>query len=932
MTAITNRSMFFVLIAAALATVLAAPLSAANPATESDELIPYEVFTLKNGLRLVVHEDRKAPIVAVNIWYHVGSRNEKPGQTGYAHLFEHLMFQGSKNSGGEQIELLEKVGATDLNGTTWFDRTNYFQTVPVGALDRALFLESDRMGHMLEAIDQAVLDEQRGVVQNEKRQGDNRPYSKIWEELQKQIFPPGHPYSWETIGSMEDLEAASLEQMHTWFRTYYGPNNAVLVVAGDVNAAEVLERVEYWFGNIPAGPPLTVQSEWIPKHSTERRQILQDRVPQDRVYIAWPGPRWGTEDASQMGLAADILANGKNSRLYERLVYRDQLATDVGMAAYFLEIAGMLVIELSVKPGVDPTVVEKIAREELAEFLRNGPTKAELQREKTRQRASFLRSIETIGGFGGKSAVLAENLVYGGNPGLYQKALDEIAAATPTMVRDAALRWLDQPPYVGLVTPYPELQTTGTEADRSKLPEALPPKAAAFPAFTSKVLDSGMRLIVAQREGVPVVDMSLLIDSGYAADDAARSGEASMTMAMLDEGAGELDSLEISAQLSSLGATLGAAAILDTVSVSMSALSENIDASLDLFADVILNPTFPADELERLRAQYITLIQQEKSEPVSMALRVLPGLLYGPDHAYGKPLTGSGTETTINAITRDDLVKWHQTWFRPNNATLIVVGDTSIEQIAPRIEKLFSGWTPGTVPTKNIANVQTKRSDVIYLIDKPGAEQSIIFAGQLVVPMDNPDEIAIEAFNDILGGTFSSRINLNLREEKSWSYGARSTIVSARGQRPFFAYAPVQTDKTAASLAEILREITEIRASNPPRDDELRRVQDSSILSLSGQWETNAAVLGSVAEIVAFDLPENYWNTYAEKLESLSLQQVSAAGNSLLNPSQLTLVVIGDRARISSDLEALNIGGIRLIDVDGNPVPGKAAIAASGLQ
>jgi len=923
MTAIAHRSLSSMLIAAVMATLLIS----ASVAGETEELIPYEAFTLKNGLRLVVHEDHKAPIVAVNIWYHVGSRNETPGQTGYAHLFEHLMFQGSQHSGGEQIELLEKVGATDLNGTTWFDRTNYFQTVPVGALDRVLFLESDRMGHMLEAIDQAKLDEQRGVVQNEKRQGDNQPYNKIWEELQKQVFPPNHPYSWETIGSMKDLEAASLEQMQDWFKTYYGPNNAVLVVAGDVKAEDVLKRVEYWFGNIPPGPPLTVQSEWIPRHSTERRQILQDRVPQDRIYIAWPGPRWGTNDASQMNLAANILANGKNSRLYERLVYRDQLATDVSMSGFFLEISGMLVIELSVKPGVDPAVVEKIARDELAEFLRKGPSSEEVRREQTQQRAGFLRDIETIGGFGGKSAVLAENLVYGGDPGLYQRTLDEIAAATPATVRAVAQAWLDQPPYVGYVTPYPELQATGTEADRSSLPEPLPPKEATFPTFSRKTLASGLKLIVVQRDSVPVIDMSLVVDSGYAADDPQRSGEASLTMAMLDEGAGKLDALEISARLASLGATLGTGAGLDTAAVTMSALSENLDASLDLFAEVILDPTFPPDELERLRSQYLSRIQQEKSEPVSMALRVLPALLYGDDHAYGKPLTGSGTEATIAAITRDDLIRWYQTWFKPNNATLIVVGDTNIDEIAPRIDKLFSDWEAAKVPVKNITTVSKKSEDVIYLIDKPGAEQSIIFAGQLVVPMDNPEEIAIEAFNDILGGTFSSRINLNLREEKSWSYGARSTIVSARAQRPFFAYAPVQTDKTAASLAEILREIKEIQSGNPPQAAELERVQNSSTLSLSGQWETNAAVLAALAKLVAFDLPDDYWATYAKKLNRLSLQQVTAAGNKLLDPSQLTLVVIGDRARISGELEALNAGEIRLIDTNGIELSSKPASA-----
>lgn len=886
---------------------------------QDDVLIPYELFTLDNGLTLIVHEDPKAPIAAVNIWYHVGSRNETPGRTGYAHLFEHLMFQGSENSPGEYLEVVEKVGATDLNGTTWFDRTNYFQTVPVGALDRVLFLESDRMGHMLEAIDQDMLDEQRGVVQNEKRQGDNQPYSKIWEEMLVNLFPPNHPYSWETIGSMEDLDAASLEEMQTWFKTYYGPNNAVLVVAGDVKAEDVLERVNYWFGDIPPGPPLVVQKEWIPVHTSERRQVIEDRVPQERIYIAWPGPRWGTTDAQQISLAADIFANGKNSRLYERLVYRDQLATDVSMSVFNLEIAGIMVVELSVKPGVDGAVVEQIAREELAEFIRKGPTKKELRRVQTQVKAGFLRGIERIGGFGGKSSVLAENMVYGNDPGYYQKTLADIEATTTADIKTVSKKWLDQPPYVANIVPYPKLATTGIEADRSSLPEPEEPKPAVFPAARRTTLDSGLDLVVVERPNIPVIDFNLIVDSGYAADRPEYQGEASMTMAMLDEGAGDLESLEISEQLALLGASLAAGASLDSASVGLSALKENLEESLGIYATVILEPTFPDEELERLRAQYQTLISQEKSQPISMALRVLPKLLYGAGHVYGQPLTGSGTEETITAITRDDLVNWHRTWFRPNNATLVVVGDTTLEEIVPLIEKLFSDWEPAEVPSKTITKVETETSDSIYLIDKPGAEQSIIFVSQLVVPMANPDETAIDAFNDVLGGQFSSRLNMNLREEKHWSYGARSTIVPTRAQRPFFAYAPVQTDKTAESLAEILREIKEILNGNPPSAEELERVQRSNTLSLSGRWETNAAVSGALADIVDYGLPTDFWDTYAARLNELSLEQVTAAGQATLDPSALTLVVIGDRERIANGLAELGAGDIRLIDVDGKP-------------
>ncbi len=391
-------------------------------------------------------------------------------------------------------------------------------------------------------------------------------------------------------------------------------------------------------------------------------------------------------------------------------------------------------------------------------------------------------------------------------------------------------------------------------------------------------------------------------------------------MAMLDEGAGDLDALEISEQLAMLGAGLATGAGLDTASVGLSALTENLDESMDLFATVVLQPTFPEAELERLRAQYQNAIRQEKSDPTSMALRVLPALLYGENHAYAQPLTGSGTESSIAAINRDDLVAWHATWFRPNNATLVIVGDTTAEEIVPKIDKLFKGWEAGDVPQKNIPPVAASPVDGLYLIDKPGAEQSIIFAGQLVVPMANPDETAIETFNDVLGGQFSSRINLNLREEKHWSYGARSTVVATRAQRPFFAYAPVQTDKTAESIKEIDREIREIQSKNPPSQAELERVQRSNTLSLSGRWETNQAVLAAVNEIVSYGLPDDYWNNYAQSLNELSLEDVSGAARNTVDPDALTWVVIGDRQRIEAELKALDMGEIRLIDTDGNPV------------
>ena len=900
---------------AVLISLLVAPAICADEA-----LIPYELFVLDNGLTLIVHEDHKAPVVSVNIWYHVGSKNEQPGQTGFAHLFEHLMFQGSENFDGEYIESLQQIGATDLNGTTWFDRTNYFQTVPKTALDRVLWLESDRMGHLLGAIDQAKLDEQRGVVQNEKRQGENQPYDKVWQHLLKQLYTDGHPYSWETIGSMKDLEAASLEDVQEWFRTYYGPNNAVLAVAGDVETAKVLERVKHYFGDIPPGPPLVKLEEWVPRHSSERRERIEDRVSQERLYMAWTSPRWGTRAASDLELALHIIGGDKNSRLYKRLVYEDQIATDVEMGAYNLEIAGLTYLQASAKVGVDLAIIEKAAKEEIQRFIDRGPTAKELERVQTQYRASFLRGIERVGGFGGKSGVLAENMVYGGSPDRYQRKLDYIADASRADLQTVVGEWLGENAYIAEVYPHPAMTAAPAGADRSKPPEPAGFPSGEFPEFDRVTLTNGLDVLVAQRTAIPLVNLTLILNAGFAADQFAQPGTAAMTMAMLDEGTAKRSALEISEELALLGAELSSGADLDTSMVSLSALRENLDDSLAIFADVVLNPVFPPNELDRLRAQYLALVRQEKTRPTSMALRVLPKLIYGEGHAYAQPLTGSGTEDSIRAITRADLQQYHDTWFRPNNATLLVVGDITTAEITAKLEELFKTWEPADVPVKNIDTVERRAQNAVYIVDKPGAEQSIIFAGEVAPPKSNPDEIAIQVMNDILGGNFSSRINMNLREDKSWSYGARSMIMDAEGQRPFLVYAPVQTDKTSESMLEILAELTAINGDRPPTEDELARAKSSKTLSLPGRWETNRAVLRSMGEIVRFGLADDYWDTYADEVNALGIDDIARAASEVVAPDDLVWVVVGDREKIESGIIKLGLGDTRIIDADGEPV------------
>jgi zinc protease len=902
--------------AIALLALLTPPLAA-----QSAVDIPYERFVLPNGLTVLVHEDHKAPIVAVNVWYHVGSKNERPGRTGFAHLFEHLMFNGSEHYDKEFQDPLERAGATDMNGTTNEDRTNYFANVPTSALDLALWLESDRMGHLLGALSQAKLDEQRGVVQNEKRQGENEPYGKVWDFLTPRLYPANHPYSWTVIGSMEDLDAAKLDDVKAWFQSYYGPSNAVLVVAGDIDVATAKSKVERYFGDIPSGPPVARQETWIAKRSGSQRGVMQDRVPQARLYKVWNVPEWGSADGDYLGLAASALSTGKSSRLFKRLVYDEQIATDVDASVDLREIGGLFTIEAGVRPGVDPARVERAIDEELARLLAAGPTAVELQRAKTLTRAGFIRGVERIGGFGGKSDVLAKGEVFAGRPDLYRAQLARIAAATAAQVRGAAVRWLSDGVYTLEVRPFPEYAVAPSGADRSALPQAGTPPDAKFPTLERDTLSNGLKIVLAQRRSIPLVRFDLLLDAGFAADQFAQPGTASLAMSMLDEGTATRTALQISDRLADLGATLGAASRLDVSSVSLETLREQLDPALALYADVILHPAFPKADFERLRKQRLVQIQREKADPIGMALRVLPRVIYGDGHAYANPWTGSGTEASTAKITRDDLVEFHRTWFKPNHATLVVVGAIAMAELKPRLERLFAGWRPGDVPRKNIAAVTPSARPQVYLLDKPGSEQTVVLAGNPAPPKSNPDEPAIETMNAVLGSDFGSRLNMNLREDKHWSYGAGSFIRDARGPRPFIAYAPVQTDKTKESIVELQKELREVVSGRPVLPAELDRAKASLTLTLPGTWETIGAVAGTIDEIVAFGLDDRYFDTYADKVRAQTPASVTSAATRTVLPDHLVWVIVGDRARIESGLRSLDLGEIHLVDADGNPRP-----------
>ena len=896
---------------ACVAGALAIPLRA-----EVD--IPYTKYVLDNGLTLLVHEDRKAPIVSVNVWYHVGSKNEKPGKTGFAHLFEHLMFNGSENFNDDYFQAMERVGATNLNGTTNEDRTNYFQDVPRPALEVALWMESDRMGHMLGAVDQAKLDEQRGVVQNEKRQGENQPYAIAYDLITKNTFPQGHPYSWTVIGEMEDLDAASLEDVHEWFRTYYGAANAVISVAGDIAPEEARELVERYFGSIPSGPPVARQQSWVARRTGEHRQTVEDRVPQARVMKVWNVPEWGTREAVLLDLATDVLAAGKSSRLYKRLVYEDQIATSATAYISAQEIAGQVVVQGTAHPDGSLAEVEAALDEELQKFLHSGPTADELARAKMDHKARFIRGAERIGGFGGKSDILARNEVYVGNPAHYKKMLAWAERATAEDIREVAEEYLSDGVYVLEIHPAPERSVSESKVDRSKLPSATGYPEFKFPDTTETELANGLKVVHAYVRSIPTVEMSLVFDAGFAADQLGALGLAKMTAEMLDEGTESMSSLEISDEATRLGARISASASLDTASVSLSALSESLEESLDLLADVVLRPSFPQQELDRLKRLRVAGIQQELAQPFTVGLRLLPGLIFSDGHAYSAPLTGSGTIESVTSLSRDDVVSFHRNWYRPRNATLVVVGDVRLETLKPMLEERFRDWPgKGEMPELEIGGVAVPKERTVYLVDKPGALQSVILAGLPAPPTNNPDEIAIEAMNSILGGSFTSRINMNLREDKHWAYGARSTLIDAIGPRLFMAYAPVQTDKTKESMVEMDREMRDILDSRPPESGELSKAQQNRTLRLPGQYETKRAVLGALVKILKYELPEDYFETYADRMRAVTLDDVGDAARKIVQPDGIVWVVVGDLAEIEAGVRELGFGDVQRLSPEG---------------
>ena len=948
-----RRSLFRPIAALLLATSLTAPAPAASavqPASVATLVkavdIPYEAFTLDNGLRVIVHTDRKAPVVAVSVWYHIGSKDEPKGRTGFAHLFEHLMFNGSENANEDFFKPLESIGATDLNGTTWFDRTNYFETVPTGALDMTLFLESDRMGHLLGAIDQTKLDNQRGVVQNEKRQGDNEPYGLVEYAQLAALFPEGHPYRHSTIGSMADLNAASLDDVKSWFRAHYGPNNAVLVLAGDIDAATARAKVLKWFGDIPRGPETRRPEAGVPTLKAPVDQVMKDRVAQTRIYRHWVVPGLNDPDVIPLDIGMDVLGGLASSRLDNALVRKEKTAVSVTAQVQPFEKVSFVEITADVRPGVDAKLVAKQLDDLIADFIRNGPTADEVQRAATKQVAGEIAGLETVGGFSGKAVTLAEGAIYSKDPQKYKKDLAAAAAATPAAVRTAVQKWLGRPSYRLVVEPgerteadmavaggsaregmspafyrNPKYEDGGAApvlpvgskplaaVDRSSPPPVEAIKDLTFPDIERTTLANGIQVVFARRTTVPTVRVSVAFDAGNAADPKAKLGTQGLMLSLLDEGAGKLDSIGIAEAQERLGAQISSSSTMDRTSVSMFALKANLAPSLDLLADIVQRPTFAPAEIERLRAQILASISAENAQPRGVARRTLPPLLFGPGHPYGVPLSGSGTEEGVKAVTRADLLGFHQAWLRPDNAKIFAVGDTTLAELKPLLEARFGTWTKPATPkgVKVFRTDRMARTPRIVLVDRPQSPQSYIMAGQLLPTRGTDDPLALAAANEVVGGSFLSRLNMDLRETKGWAYGAFSQASMLRETMPFYFVAPVQTDKTGDSIATAIADMKAFLTRDGVRPDERERTINGQIRSLPGSFETSSDLLGALLTMDTLGRPDDYYEKLPVRYRAMTAAQMDAAARAAIRPDELIWVVVGDAAKVEPQLKPLGL-------------------------
>jgi zinc protease len=936
-----TRAFISLLAALLLAIVGLTTSSAQNRGAASSADIPriqFEKYALSNGLEVILSPKRGLPMVAVNLWYHVGPANEEKGRTGFAHLFEHMMFQSSKHVPPDaHIRLLEAAGASDLNGTTDYDRTNYFETVPSNQVELALWLESDRMGYLLEKIDQAALSNQQDVVRNERRQSvENEPYGLAEETLVQTLFPAGHPYYGNVIGSHEDIQAARLDDVKRFFRQYYAPNNASLAIVGDFEPAQMKALVQKYFGSLkrgPAVPPVTAET---PRITSERRKAVTARVELPRVYMAWltsPVLKPGDADAD---IAATILGGGRSSRLYKKLVYERQIAQNVSAQQHSLMLGSIFQIEATARPGHTAEELEKAIEEELAAF-RSKPAEArEIDRARNTIETGIIGGLERLGGFGGIADRLNSYNHYLGDPDYLQQDVQRYRGVNASTLQTFARHQLaptarvvmhvvpGQPAAAPQVPTPPASQAAAGQGEsinadelwRNEMPKPTAARPVQLATPVSETLPNGLTLILNERRGLPIVAANLALRTGSDANPLDKPGLANFTAAMLDEGTSTRSALQIADEVAQLGASLSINSSMDATTLSVRSLSKNFAATLDLLADVTQRPSFPPDEIERQRASRLAALVQQRDNPNQVAAQVTASALYGPKHPYG--YSEIGTEAAMKSISRADMESFWKRNFVPNNAALVVAGDISMSELKALADKVFGGWQRGTPAQPALGAPATTPARVV-IVDKPGSPQTQLRVASIGAPRSSPDFRPMQVMNLALGGLFSSRINMNLREEHGYTYGASSQFSFRRAAGPFQIASGVRTDVTAASVSEIFKEVRGM-VEKPVSAEELQKAKDSLSNSLPGAFESSANAVNNFSNVFIYNLGLDYYTRYAEQVNGVTTDQALAVSKKYLVPANMVVIAVGDRAKIESELRKLDLGAVEIRDAEGKPI------------
>ena len=893
---------------------LSAVAYAADDEVATQVNIPYDMFRLDNGLTVIVHEDRSTPTVFVGMWYGVGSKDEPDGKTGFAHLFEHLMFQGTENREGEYFSPFMDAGATGMNGTTSEDRTNYYATVPTGALDMALWMESDRMSYLLGAVTQEALDEQRGVVKNEKRQSENRPYAQMGDRIRAGLYPADHPYRHSIIGSMEDLDNASVEDVHEWFNTYYGASNVVLVLAGDIDLETAQQKVTHYFSEAPAGVPLVYPKKWIPELTESRSESMYDRVGQTRIARVWALPGMNDPDTTLMYLVNESLVGNKNSPLRKTLVDDLQLATNVRGSAYGRVLSGEYTLTIDLKPGVTPEEVLPIVDRIIAEYLESGPDKRIVENAKLGVNMYMIGALERTSAIG---RVLAEGYLYSDDPLYINKELEWLNAATSSELRDAANRWLTRGYYELTVVPFPEYRAAEANVDRSTIPDVTADANISFPDIQTATLENGMRVVVATRDALPIVDVSIRIGAGSTASPPEAPGLASFAMSLMDKGTKKYDAHELAAAKDAIAMSGQLQAGTEESSFGYRILHSKLEESMELAAEVLRNPTYPDDELNKLKQRISAWLATLEKSPSSAAGSLFERAIYGSE----SPMGSVWTPELVAQVDRDMLVHFHGREIVPDNLTVFMIGDIGIEEATGVVERSFGKWRADAESgRKPIGNAQSSGPRVI-LVNHPESPQSTIYAGHSLPPYDPETSTELYIMNGVFGGGFEARINMNLREDKHWSYGMSSGIQqNTSGDQYIAVSGSVQTDKTMESMQEIMREFEELVTTRPATDTEVSRVKINRSRSLPGTFSTNRGFLASIMTSDSFGLPFDYAETRGERIDAVTTDAVNERARSMIDPGNLTWVVVGDLAQIEEKVRALDYGTVEVWDAFGNRV------------